>query len=387
MSPPGEKIGTDRRNALRIWLKKHWSIRFAIAVSGAAITWWGEFHWFNHLSFLPGSTLGSLLWRTTPIFLVAALNFFFAIWALYLVFKGFDLLGKVVSTVLTVLLGIPFSVYISHALFTDWFGPAWNEPVQVFYWSAPIAAIFLLPIPFILLKRTADEAAMRGDYDRALRIGETWLRWNPFGIQYRGWVLLAAGRFSEAEALLRDAAFDSKGNPRLTDQQLFFYALAVVDQGRGEEVQPLLEAAIRVPQKTPLFHYYLADCLLSQKKDADRAYDLVEYALASLTKASEKRKRHGLIARCLALQAWARAVSGRREESEKRLRDAFAEYAAFSKHDRAALLQMQGQVFQALGDRQKAREALRNALEIFPFGNIAVLSRKRLAELGEDAAE
>lgn len=386
MPSPGRKIGTDDSNAFRFGLKQHWGIRFAIAIAGTAITWWLQYHLFQD-SYVPvGSTRNEVHWEYSAAFLVTALSLVFALWTIYLTLEGLSRLGKAGTTVAGSF-ALLLAVYFTHMLLSDWFGPSHNGLVRSLYWIAPLAAILLYPLPIMRMKRKAIEAAMLGDYERALRTSKTWLRSNPYGRPFRGWILLTAGRYSEAEADLKEAAFDGKGMPRLTNLNLYYYAAALMNQGKNEEAQELLEPAIRVPQKLTLFHFLLADCLLSQNKEPNRARELVAHVIADLRTDRQRNAMRGLIAQCVAIDAWALAVIGRREEAERKLEDAFAESASFSNHELAGLMHLKGVVWGALGNPEKAREAFRKALELFPYGSIAVLARKRLTELGEEAVQ
>lgn len=66
-----------------------------------------------------------------------------------------------------------------------------------------LAIVLLFPLPFMQLRRRAVRLATGGDYDGALRINRLWLPSLVYGRPFQGWIMLQAGRFSEARELLR----------------------------------------------------------------------------------------------------------------------------------------------------------------------------------------
>jgi tetratricopeptide (TPR) repeat protein len=238
------------------------------------------------------------------------------------------------------------------------------------------------------MRRKADALAMRGDYDGALQISRTWLRSKVYGRPFQGQIMLQAGRYSEALELLKDSAFDEKGRPLLKSLHLYFYAMALMGQGEYPEAQRLLEAAVLVPQKMEdYFRFTLAECLLSQNKEANRALDLVEQVIANLKRKSQSKQDCIFLAQCMAVHALALASCGRREEAEARLENAFAESNSLGKDDLAGLLNLKGATWQALGDSEMARAAFHQTLVLFPYGSIAMLARRKLATLEENLHE
>ncbi len=200
--------------------------------------------------------------------------------------------------------------------------------------------------------------------------------------------MLQAGRYSEALELLKDSAFDEKGRPQLKSLHLYFYAVALLSEEKYSEAQLLLEAAVLVPQKIEgYFRFSLADCLLSQNKEAGRACELVEQVMAKLKRKTQSAQERIFLAQCMAVHAWALASCQRREEAKAGLQDAFTESSSMGKDDLAGLLHLKGVTLQALGDNETARAAFEQALALFPYGSIAMLARRALAKLGENVHE
>ena len=196
--------------------------------------------------------------------------------------------------------------------------------------------------------------------------------------------MLQAGRYREALDLLKDSAFDEKGRPRLTNVNLYFYAVALMNEDRNAEAQELLEAAIQVPQKMDYFRFALADCLLSQNKDASRACELVEQVMANLKKKRNAAQQRTFMAHCIAVRAWALACCGRREESETRLQEALSGSKGFEAREVAALKTVAGVTWQTLGDLKRARAAFQEAAKLYPHGDVGLRARRKLAELGAE---
>jgi tetratricopeptide (TPR) repeat protein len=274
---------------------------------------------------------------------------------------------------------LALSVWILNSLSKDWFGTQHGGSLGWICLAVLIAGILLYPLPLMWMKRKAVAAVTLGDYDEALRISRRWLRIKTYGRSFEGWIMLMAGRYSEALELLKDSAFDDMGRPLLKSWHLYSYAVALMSEEKYSEAQSLLEAAVLASQKGEYYlRFSLAECLLSQKMEANRALDLVEQVRVNLSKKDRFR-----LAQCNAIGAWALAASGRQEEAETRLQEAFAESDFFSKDDLAGLLNSKGSALQALGDSERSRAAFQEVLAIFPYGSIAMFARSELAKLGE----
>jgi tetratricopeptide (TPR) repeat protein len=292
------------------------------------------------------------------------------------------------GNIFSFLLVLSFSVWGLNSISKDWLGTRHGGVLGWILLAVFIAAMLLYPLPIMRMKRKAIASATRGDYDEALRISRRWLRSKVYGRPFQGWIMLAAGRYSEALELLKDAAFDAKGHPLLKTQHLYFYAIALVSEERYSQAQPLLEAAVLASEKNgDYLRFGLAECLLCQNKEAGRALELVEHVRANLSGKPHSKQNRLRLAQCNKIGAWALAACGRREEAETRLQEAFAESDSFNKEDLAGLLNSKGSALQALGDRKRSREAFQQALSVFPHGSIAVFARRELLKLPEDVHE
>ena len=364
----------------RSWLNQHWAAYFAIVAALAAATWWLQIRGLNSPYFLHILSTSERFWVIMPLLLLQAINILLTVWAVYLFFRALGHLGNF-GTVLTALMVIPISIFIWNALLSDWLGPRFSGPLKMLLWFAPIAAILLFPFPIMAMKRKAVALAMRGDYEGALSIGRNWLRSDVYGRKFQGWVMLEAGRYSEALALLRPVAFDSKGRPQTKNISLYFYAIALMNEDKEAEAQQLLETAVSVPQKTDYFSFALADCLLSHKKEVPRAREIIEQILAKLRLKQNPAGQREFFVQCTAVHAWALASCGRHEEAEARLREVSDESIGFKARDKAGLWHLAGVTWQVLGDRENARAAFQTALTLHPFGDNALRARKKLSDM------
>ena len=121
------------------------------------------------------------------------------------------------------------------------------------------------------LKRSVLQAKLEGRFDRALRLDRLARLIPGYGDPLEGSILFSSGRYPQAQEFLRPRAFDGQGKPRLQNRNLYLYAIALANDAREAEAQPLLEEAVRVPQKTGSLHVALAACLLSLEKEPERA--------------------------------------------------------------------------------------------------------------------
>jgi hypothetical protein len=279
-----------------------------------------------------------------------------------------------------IMLAAPIIVLALSALLGD---PSEVGHGSSLYWSLGIAlALTILFVPLALLMGVIPIWLVRqGDYNLALRLNRLFF-WTPGNNgSTEGWILIMAGRYAEAREYLKPLAFNEKGHPRLTSVEFFLYALVLSIEGEEATAEMLYEAAIHVPQKTGDFHFGLADCLLAQKKDPDRARKLVESVLAGIPVNPRSTQQRANRAQMIAFHAWALASNGWRTEAELRLQEAMANSSGIGKCSLAALQLPVGDTWLTLGEPEKARASFRRAVRLFPFGDIAMRAQKKLAEL------
>jgi tetratricopeptide (TPR) repeat protein len=244
-------------------------------------------------------------------------------------------------------------------------------------------AVLLLLLAVHMARRKTVLQALLGRFDQALRLNRR-LRWIPgYGGSLDGWILLEAGRYSEAQAATRPRAFDKHGNPRLANWQFLYYAMALSHQGKGAEAQELLEAALQLKPKIGRFHLGLADCLLEQGKEPETVCALLEQVQANWQEESDSSGRRAKQALREARHAWALACCAGRVEAILHMLQASAGSATFISRDQAWLRYFAGETWRALGDTEKARAAFEEANALHPYGQVGQRSLKRLSETGK----
>jgi hypothetical protein len=250
---------------------------------------------------------------------------------------------------------------------------------------APLGILVIWGAALTKLRRWINGLAKEGEFDRGLQMDRRYALIPGYGTPLEGLILFNAGRYPEARTFLKPFAFDEQGQPRLTSTKLYLYALALENDGLEPEAQKLLEAAIQVPQQRAGFHVALAICLLSQKKEAERARELMELALATTDTQSTAYGRNADYVRRLARYAWALAACGWRPEAEAKLQEAFAGSAALKKRDLAGLQYFAGEAWRSLSEWKRARAAFDEALKLSSDGSAATSTKKALAKMREEA--
>jgi tetratricopeptide (TPR) repeat protein len=158
--------------------------------------------------------------------------------------------------------------------------------------------------------------------------------------------------------------------------------MALSHQGNGTEAQELLEAALRLNPPIGRFHLGLADCLLEQNRDPDRARQLLDRMLANWEEAENPSRTRAKSSLRRGRYAWALARCGLRDEAVIQIHEAVAESAKFLNYDQAWLQYYAGETWRALGDTDKARTSFEAAIAVHPHGQVEQQTRKRLSELG-----
>ncbi|MGA2218386.1 MAG: tetratricopeptide repeat protein [Terracidiphilus sp.] len=252
-----------------------------------------------------------------------------------------------------------------------------------------IGIVFVAVIVFTLglarLKRSVVVLMSQGKYDEALRMNGVLSKFPGYGPSLAGPILFSAGRYPEARAAVKPQAFDERGQPRLTSLELYTYALALTNDDMNAEAQQLLEAAVRVPQRTGSFHVALVTCLLDQRKEPERALQLMEQAMTNWPEPVATPLQQADHAKRLARYAWTLAACGRRKEAETKLDEAFAAVASLPDTDRAGVKYFAGETWRTLGEWRKARTALDESLLLSPTGSAATGAQKALVRLRQEA--
>jgi tetratricopeptide (TPR) repeat protein len=251
--------------------------------------------------------------------------------------------------------------------------------VAIIFSLIGLAAILLSKLSS--LQRQVLGLTQQGEYDKAMQRIKPFL-WIPgFGAPLQGMILFGAGRYAEALALMKPLAFDANGQPRLTSIALYTYALALGNSDRNAEAQELLEAAVRVPQTSGVFHVALATCLLTQDKDPERARELIEQAMMNWPTKTDRYESRADQMRRLSRYAWALAACGRKQEAEAKLQEAFAGARDFRSGDLAGVQYFAGEAWRAMGETAKARAAFKETMTLSPTGAAWTSATKALSRM------
>lgn len=257
------------------------------------------------------------------------------------------------------------------------------QSVRIEWRLASLAFALLWPFALNRVRLWTFKIGHEGNPARAIRLNR-FLAWVPgYPGSLEGMILFDSGRYGEAREFLKPLAFDGKGRPRLTSLELYTYALALVNDGNASEAEPLLEAAIHVSQRPDVMEVALASCLLTQGKDAGRACELIEKALAAPQLRTSNYGKAADHANRIARYAWALASSGRHDEAVEQISAALAEFSKLSKVEIASVQYFVGEAWHALGDLKKARSAFQDASDLAPSSIAALSSQKALAKLSQ----
>jgi tetratricopeptide (TPR) repeat protein len=253
--------------------------------------------------------------------------------------------------------------------------------IFVLVWCA-----FLLPFLWrrrdLLAARLTIKLAYSGEYDRALRR----LRWaslggrTPYMLYLEGWIQYLAGRGAEAEWCLRAALDkDKTGRPRWRGPLQACLGSVLLDLGRDEEARACLESALAADPRRCYGATGMAELLLRQGKEPEKALALVEQAMkvdASPAAQSENA----------ATKAWALAVLGRQPEMDEAIAAALRTLDAAPKVVAASV---HGQIGRALVAAQRVPEAIRHfqmACQADPDGQHGAEARQELSKLTAEGA-
>jgi hypothetical protein len=246
---------------------------------------------------------------------------------------------------------------------------------------ASLVGVLLWPLAVHQLKLRIYRLGFEGSPKQALRLNRICL-WIPsYGESFEGLILFNDGKYKEARAFLRPLAFDEKGRPRLLSLELYSYALALVNDGCAAEAEPLLEAAARVKQPADSLEIALANCLLTLRKDANRACNLLEKAMATPQLRITAYGKAAAQASRIGQYAWALASAGRRDEAETAIQNALQMSSKLTNTETGSVRYFVGEAWESLGNIQSARDSYEQVLALRPDGVVALSAQKALRRL------
>jgi tetratricopeptide (TPR) repeat protein len=244
-----------------------------------------------------------------------------------------------------------------------------------------LVGLSLWSIHRTLAAQFLNRALHRAEYDAAGKVVLRFHLYSPDGakaLQHRTLVLLVSGRYREAEETARRGINATRSSGRQA-ALLDYLGSALVEQGRYDEATRAFEASLQAESDYPRPLHGLAETLLRQHRDPQRALEYLERigskrSLASLWRGRDLRDDYW------AFKAWSLAELGRTAEVEPAIENAFRYTNRKSKPATAATNQRAGMAMLALGNEAKAREYLTRARDADPEGRWGKLAKEALGE-------
>jgi tetratricopeptide (TPR) repeat protein len=250
------------------------------------------------------------------------------------------------------------------------------------------------PIPLLLIAfwawilympiwgRFVNSAMRRGDWEGALRWNRRFSVLRPEGanaLRTRGLILLLAGRYGEAEGVLRRAVTASKSGFGQAIA-LEFLADVLMEQGRYDEAMRGFEAALHAYAGYRRPYRGMAEALLRQRRDPMRALELVESILADGGKTPGRLTNGKVLDDYWSLKAWALAELGRGGEVPAAAENAIRATNLKSATETALTYHRLGMAMQVLGNESAANDYLKRARDADPTGRRGKLAKAALNE-------
>ena len=242
-----------------------------------------------------------------------------------------------------------------------------------------LAFIVLLQLRNILAVYGTKQLWLSGQYDRALRR----LRWLKMAgrptavmLQVEGTVLSTAGRQAEAEACYRRALSSAgSSSPEFRRSVLCCLGFTLTEMARYDEAQRCFETVIELGDKTGGARMGIADLLLVQAKEPEKALGLIDQAMRI-------RLPKLVFADRMGSKAWALALIGRLQEMGESISTAVHGINPAQKAVAASVHWKVGKALAAVERIPEAIEHFRAAIQADPHGHCGQISRCELEHYG-----
>lgn len=263
--------------------------------------------------------------------------------------------------------------------------PIFTIPVGIILATATFGLLNLAYIVIPDLWITA--AVKRGNYDQALwrnQVAEKVSTSSSMYLCQHGLILWRAGRYAEAEQVLRTGIVETRRDGASGILMLNTLGYALIEQGKYEEAVKVFEGAIALNPNEGSLYDSLADAYLSQEVETEKALELLDHALTRYQPSWLKRRlRRRSVSATWAGRAWALARLARRTEAAESLEKAFALAPRKHNADFAEILYRAGHALVLLGETRKAAEHFAEAQSLDPHGHYGRLCAEAAARLRE----
>ncbi len=265
-------------------------------------------------------------------------------------------------------------------------GPLWIGPlglVAVILASTLLFAVYTL-IPYLWVIA----ATKKGNYDQAIRrvrVAQTISLMRSQYLGLHGHILFLAGRYKEAEQMLRTGIVESRKEAVPGDSDaLNIMGYALLGQDRYDEGVEAFKGSIAIKPSQGTAYDSLAEAYLSRGIETERALELLDRALSSHQSSwISRRLSQSSIRDTQAGRAWALAELGRRDEAAEALEKAFVGDARKNVTHFASILYRAGQAMIRLGEMKKAFEYFEEGDRLDPKGHFGRLCAKAAERLRE----
>lgn len=258
------------------------------------------------------------------------------------------------------------------------------------FWLVPLV---LLGVVWLALLVYADLLDRQGRYDQALRLAPLLFMSGVGRSRLQAFVLINAGRYEEAECILRKI-IDGVIGLRLktvarakTSLDLESLGDVLMETGRYAEAQRSFRQAAGMNPNHSVWATGLAETLLRQGVFPERALAHAERALNLFHGGAERVVSGSQLGVILATKAWALAACGREMEAQEAIDASLRSPARKTRGPLAQVHFKAGMSLLALSDHQGAERHFARGAELDPVGRwgrhcAEVLQRQRAGDSG-----
>jgi tetratricopeptide (TPR) repeat protein len=221
----------------------------------------------------------------------------------------------------------------------------------------------------------------RGDYEGGLKVIRRFNFYNPEAgpaLSRSGHILLTAGRFREAEEMLRRAVAGLRSRAAQA-HALEFLGDAMLEQGRNDEALRSYEAALHAAPGFRRPYRGMAELVLRQGREPARALEYVENIVGPSGPSWNRWTSNGQATDDYwSLKAWALAELGRGAEVALAVAEAIRKTNPKSRPDVSATYRRLGLAMKAMDRQTEAEEYFKKVTDADPQGRWSPLVKAML---------